>query len=162
MVFLLFDQRILRHCQPDDLDGVAIPGIEHHGRVLGVHGHEGAAVWIFVEALQGGVVVDTDGGYLAIIHEGLAADEYHVTVMDVGAYHTVPAYHKPEVCVHAGITWQKGFYMLVRQDWLSGGDLPDNGDHASFNGDNVFEGEGVCFQDRRRIISPGNPSGIYA
>lgn len=90
-----------------------------------IHGHEGAAVGIFVEALQGGVVVDTDGGDLAVIHDGLAADEYHVTVMDVGADHAVPAYHKPEVCVYASITWQKGFYMLISQYRLSGGDLSD-------------------------------------
>lgn len=108
-----------------------------------IHGHEGAAVWIFVEALQGGVVVDPDGGDLAVIHDGLAADEYDVTVMDVGTYHAVPAYHKAEVCVYASITGQKGFYMLIGQYWLSGGDLPDNGDHASFNGDNVFEFENI-------------------
>lgn len=108
----LFNQRILRHSQPDDLDGVTIPGIEHHGRVLGIHGHEGAAVsvWIFVEALQGGVVVDTDCGDLAIIHDGLAADEYHVTIMDVGTDHTVPAYDESEVCVYASIAGQKGLY----------------------------------------------------
>ena len=135
----LLNQRILRHRQTDDLDGVTISGVEHHGRVLGIHGDEGAAVWILVEALQRGVVIDTDGGDLAVIHDGLAADEYHVAIMDIGAYHAVPAYDEPEVCVDAGVAWQVGFYMLVRQYWLSGGDLPDDGDHASFDGDNVFE-----------------------
>lgn len=90
-----------------------------------IHGHEGAAVWIFVEALQGGVVIDADGGDLAIIHDGLAADEYDVTVMDIGAYHTVTAHDEPEVCVDAGVAWQVGFYMLISENRLSGGDLPD-------------------------------------
>ena len=156
----LLNQRILRDRQTDDLDGVTIAGVEHHGRVLGIHGYEGAAVWIFVEALQGGVVVDADGGDLAVIHDGLAADEYNVTIMDVGAYHAVAAYDEPEVCVDASITWQKGFYMLIRQNRLSGGDLPDDGDHALFDGDNVFEGRnvaiflfGFCAGNHRDVIT---------
>ena len=83
-------------------------------------------------------------------------------LVDIGAYHAVPAYDEPEVCVYASITWQKGFYVLISQNRLSGGDLPDDGDHAFFNGDNVFEFKGICFRDRRRVISPGKPSGIYA
>lgn len=42
----LLDQRILRHRQPDDLDGVAVVRVKDHRRILRVHGHEGAAVWI--------------------------------------------------------------------------------------------------------------------
>ena len=80
--------------------------------------------------------------------------------MDVGTYHTVPAYHEPEVCVYASIAGQKGFYMLIRQYRLSGGDLPDNGDHAPLDGDNVFEGRNVvislfrfCARNHRDVIT---------
>ena len=145
----LFEKPLKRHGPAQNADFTVLAGDVAGGIFGGVVGNEGQAAGLVEDALQGGAVLDEDGGDLAVVHVRLAADEHQIAQAD-GGLHAV-ALH-PQGIVAGGVLVHVGILLvlLLSIDGLARRDAAQNGHLAGMDGEQVG---GVLLRD---IALPGN------
>lgn len=129
----------------EDADLVQLLADEYE-RVVFIVGREEGELLLFLiifHALEGGLVVDDDGGDLSVIHHRLFADEYDVTVIDAGADHAIAFCTEAEVGLDVVCGLDIGFVILVRISGFTAGDVAQHTEPLAGDGEDIG-GEGDC------------------
>ena len=129
-----------------------LSGVEHGRADGGVIGQQHHGIALPVEVLEGGFLAHPHGGDLALLHLGLAADAYDVSVAYRGR-HTVAVAGQGKIRV------PRGGHPDIALDVLLGGDGGAAGDAAHQRYPHHF-GQGLKpRRDKRSVSQPHQPCG---